>query len=105
MYLDKKYDTVDSLDDIDLVMKQVGHPSMVKRRFDNDGNEIFYEEIDENSCSQASTCTEVSNNYHFSQAPIGDYYENPSKAKSQQAEVGKKVAVPSKLPLGRQKRV
>ena len=50
--LNKKYDVVDSLDDIDLVMKPaLGHPSMIKRRFDNDGNEIFYEEIDEHSYS------------------------------------------------------
>ncbi len=36
---------------------------------DNDGNEIFCETIEEDSDTETS-----SNAYHYSQAPINDYY-------------------------------
>jgi len=71
----KKFETPETVGDIDLVMKKPS--SMVKREVDADGNEIFTEEIEQ--VSQSSQSTRHSNKYRFSQAAVGDYYENPPK--------------------------
>ena len=71
----KKFETPDTVGDIDLVMKKPS--SLAKRVVDTDGNEIFIEEIEQ--ISQSSVSAKHSNNYRFSQAEIGDYYGNPLK--------------------------